>query len=166
MSSPRNEKWKELSSKRMSRILQLTEQIAHLSSLNYEYEDEWLRYLLDSYFKKGEEIQSVFEEFDTDTIKKLPSTFSFSNVSDLNELTRKQQKFIEIGQKRMTKLYKEMNYFGRLANKKNYNYDQMDVDYLFEVYENKGVELRKWFPPYHDERVPDDVQISNYPSEG
>ena len=71
-----------------------------------------------------------------------------------------------MGQKRMSNLYKELNYFSRLANKKNYTYDLMDVDYLFDLYEAKGVELQKWFPPFKDERIPNDIDVTKYPSEG
>lgn len=165
MENNRNVKWKELSSQRMSRILQTVELVANLSSINYEYEDEWLKFLLEAYFSKGQEIRKVFENPETVTEQQLLSEFTFPDIGDFDNLTRKQEKFIEVGQRRMTNLYKEMNNFSRLANKKNYTYDQVDVEYLFDLYDEKGVELRKWFPPYKNERVSNDVVISNYPSE-
>lgn len=162
----RNEKWKELSAERMARILQKTELVANLSSHNYEYEDEWLKFLLDSFFQKGKEIKNIFENPDVGLYQDISSTFIFPDIPDEKLLTKKQKKFIEIGQKRMSNLYKELNYFSRLANKKNYTYDLMDVDYLFDLYEAKGVELQKWFPPFKDERIPNDIDVTKYPSEG
>lgn len=164
--NPRNEKWKTLSAERMTRILKKTELVANLSSHNYEYEDEWLKFLLDSFFQKGREIKNIFENPDIGLYQDISSTFVFPDIPDEEILTKKQKKFIEIGQKRMSNLYKELNYFSRLSNKKNYTYDLMDVDYLFDLYEAKGVELQKWFPPFKDERITNDVDVTKYPSEG
>ncbi|MDZ5758954.1 hypothetical protein RAK27_09830 [Carnobacterium maltaromaticum] len=162
----RNQKWKELSAQRMTRILYTTDLIANLSSHNYEYEEEWLIFLLESFNQKGEEIKKIFVEPETRTENNLSSDFLIPNVPDIETLNKKQKKFIEIAQKRMSNLYKELNYLSRLANTKNYTYDLMDVDYLFEIYDAKGLELKKWFPPFKNERIENDINISNYPSEG
>lgn len=161
----RRKKWKTLSAQRMTRVLQTTELIANLSSHNYEFEDEWLQFLLKRHKEKGIEIRGIFENPSVELGKKLSSKFVFPEISMETQLTLKQIKFIEIAQKRMSNLYKEMNYLGRLANTKNYTYDLMDVDYIFEIYEAKSEELRMWFPPFKNERIENVVKISDYPSE-
>lgn len=167
MNNDRRKKWKELSAHRMTRILQTTELIANLSSHNYEYEDDWLKFILDNYHSKGIEIKRIFENPDKLYGEITDSEFKFPDLTMEAEikLSPKQKKFREIGQKRMTNLFKELNYFSRLANTKNYTYDMMDVDYLFEIYDEKGIELRKWFPPFKEERIENIIKIENYPSE-
>ena len=61
MNNERRERWKKLSSQRMSRVLWTTDLIANLSSHNYEYKDEWIEYLFSAYLQKGAEIQEIFQ---------------------------------------------------------------------------------------------------------
>ena len=74
-------------------------------------------------------------------------------------------KFKEVAERRMSNLYKEMNYFSRLANTKNYTYASIDVDFLFDCYMNKYYELKSWFPPLEKDRVCNDINIGNFPTE-
>ena len=162
----RRTKWKTLAAERMSRILWKTDLIANLSSHNYEFEDEWIEYLFESYRSKGDEIKKIFENPEDLLSIELSSEFRFNDtVNNKEALDRKEAKFIEVAERRMTNLYKELNYFSRLANPKNYTYDLMDVDYLFEQYENKYFELIQWFPPLKKNKVKNDIDIKSFPSE-
>lgn len=157
-------KWLELTSQRMTRILNTTDLIANLSSHNYEYEEQWLLFLFNSFQDKGAEIKNIFENPQPSKIKQLSTTFSFPNVEQDIELTNKQIKFRTIAERRMTNLYKELNYLARLSNTKNYTYDSINVDFLFDTYENKYEELVKWFSPLPSERVCNEIQIKDFPS--
>ena len=162
----RRMKWKTLAAERMSRILWKTDLIANLSSHNYEFEDEWIEYLFESYRSKGHEIKKIFDNPENLLSIALNSEFRFKDTINIKEpLNRKEAKFIEVAERRMTNLYKELNYFSRLANHKNYTYDLMDVDYLFEQYENKYFELKQWFPPLKKDRIKNDIDIKFFPSE-
>lgn len=165
MKNERRERWKKLSSQRMSRVLWTTELIANLSSHNYEYKDEWLEYLFDGIKQKGDEIKEVFQNPAEALSNKLISEFEFPEEMFSSQLTPKELKFRNVAERRMTKLYKEMNYFSRLANTKNYTYDSIDVDFLFDCYSNKYYELVSWFPPLIKDRVCNDINIADFPSE-
>ena len=164
MNNERRERWKKLSSQRMSRVLWTTDLIANLSSHNYEYKDEWIEYLFSAYLQKGAEIQEIFQNPEK-LSEELISEFEFPTEFFNCQISKKEIKFKEVAERRMSNLYKEMNYFSRLANTKNYTYASIDVDFLFDCYMNKYYELKSWFPPLEKDRVCNDINIGDFPTE-
>lgn len=62
----------------------------------------------------------------------------------MKEETR-QEKFRRIAEKRMTRIFTDMNLIANLSSKKNYMYSEQEVNELFEGYMKKGEEVKKYF---------------------
>ncbi|ELU5587512.1 hypothetical protein SCB17_001944 [Clostridium perfringens] len=62
----------------------------------------------------------------------------------MKEETR-QEKFRRIAEKRMSRIFSNMNLIANLSSKKNYMYSEQEVTELFEAYKKKGEEIRKYF---------------------
>lgn len=62
----------------------------------------------------------------------------------MKEETR-QEKFRRIAEKRMSRIFSNMNLIANLSSKKNYMYSEQEVTELFEAYRKKGEEIRKYF---------------------
>ncbi|XZJ61073.1 hypothetical protein ACSXEL_05275 [Clostridium perfringens] len=62
----------------------------------------------------------------------------------MKEETR-QEKFRRIAEKRMSRIFSNMNLIANLSSKKNYMYSEQEVNELFEAYRKKGEEIRKYF---------------------
>lgn len=59
----------------------------------------------------------------------------------------KKQRFRRLAKSRGDRLLKEINLLGNLANKKNYEYDQPDVEALFSAIEAELWETKSKFDP-------------------
>ncbi|MCK2200696.1 hypothetical protein [Corynebacterium callunae] len=59
----------------------------------------------------------------------------------------KKERFRRLAKSRGDRLLKEINLLGNLANKKNYDYDEADVDALFSAIENELRETKAQFNP-------------------
>ncbi len=57
----------------------------------------------------------------------------------------KQQKFIEIAEKRVTRLLNDIRLIGNLSNRNNYEYTQGDVAKIFSAIESELKTSRKRF---------------------
>lgn len=57
----------------------------------------------------------------------------------------KQQKFVEIAEKRVTRLLDEVRLIGNLSNRNNYEYSPDDVAKIFAAIENELKTARKRF---------------------
>lgn len=56
------------------------------------------------------------------------------------------QKFREISERRMTRVFENMNLIANLSNKKNYEYVvNEEIEELFFVYREKGEEIKSYF---------------------
>lgn len=62
----------------------------------------------------------------------------------MKEETR-QEKFRRIAEKRMSRIFTNMNLIANLSSKKNYTYSEHEVNELFEAYMKKGQETKKYF---------------------
>ena len=57
----------------------------------------------------------------------------------------KQSKFVEIAEKRVTRLLKDIRLIGNLSNRSNYSYDIEDVAKIFSAIESEIKTSRKRF---------------------
>jgi hypothetical protein len=57
----------------------------------------------------------------------------------------KQQKFVEIAEKRVTRLLKDIRLIGNLSNRNNYGYSREDVTKIFSAIETELKTSRKRF---------------------
>ncbi|WP_238907165.1 hypothetical protein [Clostridium sp. YIM B02506] len=62
----------------------------------------------------------------------------------MEEETR-QEKFRRIAERRMSRIFSNMNLIANLSSKKNYMYSNQEITELFEAYMKKGAEIRKYF---------------------
>ncbi|WP_217581817.1 hypothetical protein [Lysinibacillus sp. GbtcB16] len=62
----------------------------------------------------------------------------------MNKETR-EEKFIRIAEKRMSRIFSQMNLIANLSSKKHYSYTENEVKELFQCYEDKGKEIKLFF---------------------
>lgn len=62
----------------------------------------------------------------------------------MKEETR-QERFRRIAERRMSRIFSNMNLIANLSSKKNYMYSNQEVNELFQAYMEKGKEIRKYF---------------------
>ncbi|MEC1179048.1 hypothetical protein P9B03_11190 [Metasolibacillus meyeri] len=55
------------------------------------------------------------------------------------------QKFCEISERRMTRVFENMNLIANLSNKKNYEFVNEEIEELFYSYRKKGEEIKSYF---------------------
>lgn len=82
--------------------------------------------------------------------------FRLQGGNNLKGETR-QEKFRRIAEKRMSRIFRNMNLIANLSNKKNYMYSQHDINELFQAYHDKGKEIRTYFEsqsPSHPPKEP------------
>ncbi|KAA0965276.1 hypothetical protein FQ087_02915 [Sporosarcina sp. ANT_H38] len=151
----RQEKFRRIAEKRMTRIFLDMNLIANLSNRNnYMYSNQEVEGFFRAYKAKGKEVRAYFES-ETSVKQPLSTSFSFSynneNSGNNNLREVKNTKFKSIAEKRMTRIFLDMNLIANLSNKKNYNYTAQEIDELFQAYENKGKEIKKYFDPLKEE---------------
>ncbi|HFK1792707.1 TPA: hypothetical protein ACGXGE_005603 [Bacillus pacificus] len=145
----RKEKFRRIAEKRMTRIFSDMNLIANLSNRNnYVYSSQEVEEFFRAYEDKGKEIRAYFE-LDIPVKQPLSTTFSFSDNNDSKEV--KNTKFKSIAEKRMTRMFSDMNLIANLSNKKNYTYTAQEIDELFQAYEDKGKEIKRYFEPLKEE---------------
>lgn len=59
----------------------------------------------------------------------------------------REEKFIRIAEKRMSRIFSQMNLIANLSSKKHYSYTDNEIKELFQAYENKGKEIKGFFEP-------------------
>lgn len=160
--SIRRENFKRLSAERMSRILMRLELISNLSSHNYMYKDEWIKQIIELINEQGFLVKDQF--LGGDTISKDVS-FIIKNEYDFEELNGKEKKFIELAESRMNSLLSDIYFFSKLSNKNNYTYEIEDIEYLFNIFELKVIEVEQWFLPYKKDMISNNIDVLLYPSE-
>ncbi|MBK3495074.1 hypothetical protein JFL43_09420 [Viridibacillus sp. YIM B01967] len=144
----REEKFIRIAEKRMSRIFSQMNLIANLSSKkHYSYTDNEIDELFQAYQNKGKEIKLFFESLSDINIS-LTTEFNFSSVIEIEDqsLTKK-EKFRNLAESRMSKVFQDMSLIANLSNKKNYSYSSLQINELFQAYENKGKEIKLFFEP-------------------
>ncbi len=62
----------------------------------------------------------------------------------MKEETR-QERFRRIAERRMSRIFSNMNLIANLSSRKNYIYSEQEVNELFQAYMEKGKEVRKYF---------------------
>lgn len=158
----RHENFRRLAEKRMTRIFLNMNLIANLSNRNnYEYTTQEIERLFQAYDDKGNEIKKFFRVYrsvedhtieeileGTPEKKSLITNFSFfdnNESGDSNDI--KNIKFKSIAEKRMTRIFSDMNLIANLSNRNNYFYTSQEVAELFQAYEDKGKEIKVFFRP-------------------
>lgn len=143
----REEKFIRIAEKRMSRIFSQMNLIANLSSKkHYSYTDNEIKELFQGYENKGNEIKGFFEPSSNINFP-LSTEFKFSNTTEQEE---KGEKFRKLAESRMSKVFNDMNLIANLSNKKNYSYNSLQINELFQAYENKGNEIKLFFEPLNE----------------
>ncbi|UJA36493.1 hypothetical protein [Bacillus velezensis] len=145
----RQDKFRRIAEKRMTRIFSDMNLIANLSNRNnYVYSDQDVEELFQAYEAKGKEIRLYFDS-EIPIKQPLSTSFSFSDKDKSN--IAKNNKFKIVAEKRMDRIFSDMNLIANLSNKKNYNYSSQEIDELFQAYEDKGKEIRRYFEPLKKE---------------
>lgn len=70
----------------------------------------------------------------------------------------REEKFIRIAEKRMSRIFSQMNLIANLSNKKHYSYTDDEIKELFRAYENKGKEIKSLF----ESSTKFDIPLSTY----
>lgn len=163
----RHENFRRIAEKRMTRIFLNMNLIANLSNRNnYEYSIKETEMIFQAYEDKGNEIKKFFQVFDTledhtkedildDTPEKksLITNFSFLDNNEIsNSKDIKNIKFRSIAEKRMTRIFSDMNLIANLSNRNNYSYTSQEIMELFKAYEDKGKEIKIFFRPQLTEK--------------
>ncbi len=158
----KHKNFRRLAEKRMTRVFSSMNLVANLSNKNnYMYCIQEVEELFQAYETKGIEIKKFFlvdeneEEIKTGTISKVPekksldANFSFSNEN--NFLEAKNIKFRSIAEKRINRVFSDMNLIANLSIKNNYTYTPQEITELFDAYQEKGKEIKKYFEPLKEE---------------
>lgn len=138
----RNEKFRRLAQKRLSRVFATMSLIQNLSNERYyDYSDKEVDEMFEAYFNKGAEIREFFEG---NTKKEnLANVFNFNFESVIK--SEKNTKFRELAESRLSRVFKDMNLIANLSNRNNYTYSDEEVEEMFEAYKIKGYETKGHF---------------------
>ncbi len=148
----RHEKWRRLATNRMNRIFKNMNLIRNCSDVNYyAYSAQDVEEIFQAYENKGKEIRAYFDSPITLKLS-LDTSFSFLNENENNDLAEdKHSKFKRVIEKRLTRVWKDLNLIANLSNRNNYTFTKQEVDELFQAYEDKGREIRAYFEPLKEE---------------
>lgn len=137
----RHDKFRRIAENRLSRVFSTMSLIENLANKRYyDYTIEEINEMFEAYEEKGVEIRSFFEAFAEK--KELTKTFTFKTDKINNE---KNDKFREIAQTRLSKVFADMNLIANLSNKSNYTYHEQEIEELFKAYEEKGIATKGRF---------------------
>lgn len=85
--------------------------------------------------------------------KSLITNFSFLDNNEIsNSKDIKNIKFRSIAEKRMTRIFSDMNLIANLSNRNNYSYTSQEIMELFKAYEDKRKEVKIFFRPQLTEK--------------
>ena len=143
--SIREDKFIELSQKRMTRILTTMTTIANLSNERYyTFSQSEINELFTKYEEAGKKCKSVFYgEIDG---TELITQFKFS-TPPFEPQNKKNIKFREISERRMSKIFYDLKLIANLSDKSHYAYSSSQIDELFQAFEEKGINTKIWFMP-------------------
>lgn len=147
----RNEKFIRIAETRMSRIFSQLNLISNLSiKKNYSYTPQEVDELFNAFIEKKNEISAFFNS-QSDIEKPMTKSFTFS-VNNNNDFVsdKKHDKFIQLAESRVNKIFTDMNLIANLSNKKNYTYTAEQIDELFDAYIKKVHEIELFFKPLCD----------------
>ncbi len=148
----RQEKFRRIATRRMSRIFNNMNLIANLSNKkNYMYSQQEINELFQAYDDKGKEIRAYFEsQSPSNPLKK--SCFKFAENMERNTSKEtKEEKFKRVAENRLNRVLSDMNLIANLSNRKHYTYSVEEVEELFQAYEDKGKEIKRYFEPLKEE---------------
>ncbi|MBD8027868.1 hypothetical protein H9636_14540 [Ureibacillus sp. Re31] len=148
----RQEKFRRIATKRMSRIFSNMNLIANLSNKkNYMYCQQEVDELFQAYHDKGKEIRAYFESQSTSQPLKEPCFKFAENMERDTSKETKEEKFKRVAENRINKVFSDMNLIANLSNRKHYTYSVQEVEELFQAYHDKGKEVRAYFEPLKEE---------------
>lgn len=143
MKESRNEKFRRISEKRMSRVFKNMNLLANLSNKHrYDFSVDEIEEMFEVYFDKGKEIKSYFGD-DRPVNKPTISSFIFSNKPI--EDCERNLKFRNIAEKRLSRILNDMNLIANLSVKNHYQYNEGEVEELFNAYYVKGIGIKEFF---------------------
>ena len=138
----RNEKFRRIAQKRLSRVFSTMSLIENLANRRYyDYTIDEVNEMFEAYVEKGSEIREYFEQ----SIEKKELTKSFIFKTQRLIENEKNDKFRELAQNRLSKVFADMNLIANLSNKSNYSYSEEEIEEMFEAYKEKGFETRGRF---------------------
>lgn len=148
----RQEKFRRIATKRMSRIFSNMNLIANLSNKkNYMYSQQKVDELFQAYHDKGKEIRAYFESQSPSQPLKEPYFKFIENTERNTSMETKEEKFKRVAENRMKKVFSDMNLIANLSNRKHYTYSVQEVEELFQAYHDKGKEVQAYFEPLKEE---------------
>ncbi|MCB5239573.1 hypothetical protein [Niallia circulans] len=141
----RSDKFKRLAETRMSKVLMNMDLISNLSNKQrYEYTESEIEELFEAYQRKGNEIRQYFSE---NPPENKPIEINFNFIEKSGKLNKKNIDFRRLSEKRMSRIFKDMNLIANLSTKTNYAYSENEIIELFQVYYEKGVGVKERFFP-------------------
>lgn len=138
----RHEKFRRIAENRLSRVFSTMSLIENLANKRYyDYTIDEVNEMFEAYKEKGIEIRAYFEA--TAEKKELTKTFTFKTDNKIRN--EKNDKFREISQSRLSKVFADMNLLANLSNKSNYTYYETEIEEIFEAYREKGIATKGRF---------------------
>jgi len=138
----RHEKFRRLAENRLSRVFSTLSLLENLANKRYyDYTIDELNEMFEAIEKKGIEIKSYFEA--SAEKKELTKTFTFKTENKIKN--KKNDKFREIAENRLSKIFTDMNLIANLSNKSNYTYHDEEIEELFRAYEEKVIATKGRF---------------------
>ncbi|MED1287269.1 hypothetical protein [Bacillus mycoides] len=138
----RHEKFRRIAENRLSRVFSTMSLIENLANKRYyDYTIDEVQELFGAYKEKGIEIREYFEA----TAEKKELTRNFTFKTDNKIRNEKNDKFREIAQSRLSKVFSDMNLLANLSNKSNYTYHEVEIEEMFEAFIEKGIETKGRF---------------------
>ena len=141
----RNEKFRRLAEKRMSRVFVNMDLLNNLTNQQrYDYSESEIEELFEAYQKKGNEIKQYFSG---NPPENKPIEYEFEFLERNVELNKKNIDFKRIAESRMSRIFKDMNLIANLSTKTNYTYSESEINELFQAYFEKGIGSKERFMP-------------------
>ncbi|MER2128790.1 hypothetical protein [Solibacillus sp.] len=138
----RNEKFRRIAQNRLTRVFTTMTLVGNLSNKRYyDYTDDEVNEIFEAYKLKGQEIHAYF----ANPIEKKELTNQFIFESDNTINNEKNDKFREMAQSRLSKVFVDMNLLANLSNRNNYSFKDEEIIEMFGAYQEKGIETKGRF---------------------
>lgn len=138
----RHEKFRRIAENRLSRVFSTMSLIENLANKRYyDYTIDEVNEIFQALEEKGDEIRTYFEV--SAGKKELTKTFFFKTDNMISN--QKNDKFREIAQSRLSKIFTDMNLIANLSNKSNYTYLENEIEEIFRAYEEKRIATKGRF---------------------
>lgn len=148
----RNQKFRRLGANRMTRIFQVMNLIANLSSPQYIYTEDDIFEIFSTYRELGKASQKYFQETGPIRYNEMPDNFVFINQSTTKpELRAAHERFRRLAEKRMSRVVHTLRLITNLSDRSNYTYSPREVTELFVAYKEKGQAVEALFAPLETE---------------